>query len=138
MSGTARWLVPALAFVAVTGFAGVSTKLALRDLSWPSILLWTAVVYIIAATVALSTGAATLDVTRSSAWGLVTGVCAVSSLVLSFVALRHADAGLAVPVMSAFPLVTVPAAVIILGESLTVQRVVGLLLVLAGVIVIAR
>jgi drug/metabolite transporter (DMT)-like permease len=59
-------------------------------------------------------------------------------LIGSFIALRHADAVVAVPVMSTYPVVTVLASVAILGESVSGSKIVGVLLVLAGVVVLVR
>jgi uncharacterized membrane protein len=59
-------------------------------------------------------------------------------LICSFVALRHAKAVVAVPVMSAYPLVTVLASIAFLGESFSLAKVVGVGLVLAGVVLLAR
>ena len=43
-AATARWLIPALGFVLFTGLLGVTIKLALRDVEWPMLLLWTGIV----------------------------------------------------------------------------------------------
>jgi len=59
-------------------------------------------------------------------------------LIGSFIALRHADAVVAVPVMSMYRVVTVVASLAFLGESLSLSKLLGVLLVLAGVIVLVR
>ena len=135
---TGRWLLPALGFVLFTGLLGVTIKLALRHVDWPVILLWTGVVYCVLAGLALATGQASLGFGPGVGWAVVSGVFAAAGLVCSFVALRHADAVVAVPVMSTYPVVTVIAAVAVLNESVSVPRILGVLLVLVGVVLLVR
>jgi transporter family protein len=66
------------------------------------------------------------------------GVCAAVGLICSFIALRNADAVVAVPVMSAYPVVTVIASLAFLSESISATKALGVMLVLAGVLVLAR
>ena len=137
-AATGRWLIPALGFVLFTGLLGVTIKLALRDVEWPVILLWTGIVYCVLAVVALATGQASLGFGPGVGWAAVSGAFAAAGLVCSFVALRHADVVVAVPVMSTYPVVTVIASVAILSESVSAPRIVGVLLILAGVVVLVR
>jgi uncharacterized membrane protein len=137
-AATGRWLLPALGFVLFTGLLGVTIKLALRNVEWPVLLLWTGVVYFVAAGIALVTGQAGFRIGPGVGWAAVSGVFAAAGLVCSFVALRNADAVVAVPVMSTYPVVTVIASVAVLAESLSASRAAGVLLVLAGVLVLAR
>ena len=137
-AATSRWLIPALGFVLWTGLLGVTIKLALRNLDWPVLLLWTGIVYSVLAVCVLATGAGSLGLGPGVGWAAVSGVAAAAGLICSFVALRHADAVVAVPVMSTYPVVTVIASLAILGESMSVTKILGVLLVLAGVIVLVR
>jgi uncharacterized membrane protein len=135
---TYRWLGPALGFVALTGILGVTIKLALRNADWTAILVWTATVYLVLAVGAMVAGRASFYVGPGWAWAMASGVCAAVGLICSFIALRHADAVVAVPVMSAYPVVTVAASLAFLSESMSLTKVFGMLLVLAGVVVLAR
>jgi uncharacterized membrane protein len=135
---TTRWLLPALGFLVLTGVLGVTIKLALRHVDWPVILLWTGIVYFVLAGAALLTGHASIGFGPGDAWAATSGVCAALGLICSFIALRHADAVVAVPVMSAYPLVTVLASVAVLSESLSLSKAAGMLLILTGVVVLAR
>ncbi len=137
-SATSRWLIPALVFVLFTGLLGVTIKLALRHVEWPFILLWTGIVYSVLAVITLATGHASLSFGPGIGWAAVSGLCAAVGLIGSFVALRHADAVVAVPVMSMYPVITVIASLAVLGETLSVTKLLGILLVLAGVIVLVR
>jgi uncharacterized membrane protein len=135
---TTRWLLPALGFVALTGILGVTIKLALRHVDWPVLLLWTGVVYSVLAGAVIVTGTASVSLGPGVAWAIASGLAAALGLICSFIALRHADAVVAVPVMSAYPIVTVLASLAVLGETLSPPKVGGVLLVVAGLIVLAR
>ena len=137
-SATGRWLLPALVFVVFTGLLGVTIKLALRHVEWPYILLWTGIVYFVLGVITLATGHAALSFGPGIGWAALSGLFAAIGLIGSFVALQHADAVVAVPVMSTYPVVTVIASVAILSEAISAPRIVGILLILAGVIVLAR
>jgi uncharacterized membrane protein len=137
-AATTRWLLPALGFVALTGILGVTIKLALRHVDWPVLLLWTGVVYSVLAGAVIVTGTASVSLGPGVAWSIASGLAAALGLICSFIALRHADAVVAVPVMSAYPIVTVLASLAVLGETLSPPKVGGVLLVVAGLIVLAR
>jgi transporter family protein len=55
-----------------------------------------------------------------------------------FLAVDAADVSRVVPVTAAYPLVTVLAAVLVLSESISIERAVGMLLVVIGVIMLSR
>ena len=133
-----KWLPPALGFVLLSGLLGVTIKLALRDVNWPELLTWTAIVYAVLTLISIPLGNSKLHLGAGAAWGVASGLCAAVGLICSFVALRHARAVIAVPVMSAYPVVTVVASVLVLREPFSATKAVGAGLVLAGVIVLAR
>jgi uncharacterized membrane protein len=135
---TGRWLTPALGFVLMTGLLGVTVKLALRHVDWPVILLWTAIVYAALAAVSAALGYTTLHLDQGGGWALASGLCAAIGLILSFVALKHADAVVAVPVMASYPVVTVLASLAFLDEHVTPSKAAGVVLVISGVILLAR
>jgi drug/metabolite transporter (DMT)-like permease len=137
MTGS-NWVPPALGFVLLTGLLGVTIKLALRHVEWPELLLWTALVYAVLALGSVALGNSSIHLGPGGAWGLASGICAAGGLIFAFVALRHADAGVAVPVMAAYPVVTVLASLAFLGESFSLVRALGVVLVITGVIVLSR
>jgi drug/metabolite transporter (DMT)-like permease len=135
---TNKWLLPALGFVVLTGMLGVTIKLALRGASWPELLTWAGIVYALLALASIPLGNTHLHLGVTGLWGVTSAFCAALGLICSFIALRHASAVVAVPVMSAYPVVTVIASVVILHESLSVMKLLGMGLVLAGVVLLAR
>jgi uncharacterized membrane protein len=135
---TNKWILPALGFVLLTGLLGVTIKLALRDVKWPEILIWTAIVYAVLALGSIVLTGNTLHLNRGAPWALLSGIAAAVGLICSFIALRHAKAVVAVPVMSAYPVVTLLASVAFLRESISLTRAAGVALVLTGVVLLTR
>lgn len=138
VSSTLRWLLPAIGFVVVTGCLGVTVKLALRQVDWPVILVWAGIVYGVLAAAVVASGHASLTFAPGSGWAAAAATFAAAGLVFSFLALKNADAVVAVPVMSAYPVVTIAASLIVLGESVSATRAAGVVLVLLGVLLLAR
>jgi uncharacterized membrane protein len=126
------------AYIVVLGASGVTTKLALRTLEWRQLVLWVPLFYLV-----ISVGFVVLNGTRfplgvGGAWAAVTALCASAALILFFYALTQGDASVIVPVGAAAPVVTLVGSALFLSESITPPRVVGTLLVVAGVALISR
>jgi transporter family protein len=69
-------------------------------------------------------------------WAVASAALAVGSLILLYVALGLGEASKVVPVTAAYPAATVILAAVFLGESITLARVGGMLLVIAGVVLL--
>jgi uncharacterized membrane protein len=132
-----RWLIPATAYIVVVGVLGVTAKLALRHVRWPDIVVWTCVVYVVAAIVMVVSGSGSLPGGVGGLFALATGTCAVSGLICTSLALRHTRANIAVPYMSAYPVVTVALSALVLGERLTLVQSGRILLVLLGLVLLS-
>jgi drug/metabolite transporter (DMT)-like permease len=72
------------------------------------------------------------------AWAAATAVCAAASLILLFFALTKGEASTVVPAGSAYPVVTLIGSALFLSESITVARIAGTLLIVAGVVLLSR
>jgi uncharacterized membrane protein len=134
----AGWVLPMAAYIVVLGASGVTTKLALRTLEWRQLVLWVPLFYLV-----ISVGFVVVNGTRfplgvGGAWAAVTALCASAALILFFYALTQGDASVIVPVGAAAPVVTLVGSALFLSESITPPRVVGTLLVVAGVVLISR
>jgi len=101
------------------------------------LLLWTGVCYLVFAIVMLALGQASFHVDGNFGWALVSAVIAPTALILLYFALGHGESSQIFPVTAAYPAVTVALAAVVLSESLTVAKVGGMLLVLAGVVLIS-
>ena len=134
----AGWILPTLGYTLLLGAAGVTSKLALRTISWEQLVLGVPVAYIGFAIVFVAARGARFPLGVGGGWAAVTAFCAAASLILLFVALTKGDASKVVPAGSAYPVVTVIGSALFLSESITLLRVVGTGLVVAGVVLLSR
>jgi bacterial/archaeal transporter family protein len=133
---TAKWLIPTLGYILVLGSLGVTSKLALRTLSWQDLLLWTTVGYIITSIFLLALNQADFHWESNVWWAILSAVLAISALILLYVALGTGEASKVIPVSAAYPAVTLILSAITLSEHVSLARVGGVLLVVAGVVVL--
>ncbi len=133
----AGWVVPTLFYIVFLGASGVTTKLALRTITWEQMVLWVPIVYVGVSVVLLASGTR-FPLGAGGGWAALTAVCVAAALVLFFIALTHGEAATVVPVSSVYPLVTLAGAALFLSEQVTVVRGLGTALVVAGVVLLAR
>ncbi len=134
MSG---WLVPSILYILLLGGLGVTTKLALRDVTWQDVIAWTAVVYALITVVMLVSGQATIGFGPGTFWAIVSAVLASTALIAFYIALGKGDASRVVPFTSAYPVVTLILAALVLSEKITPLRGGGALLVVLGVVLLS-
>ena len=134
----AGWILPTLAYILLIGAAGVTAKLALRTISWQQLVLWVPLVYLVFAIAFVVFGGARLPLGGGGAWAVATAFCAAAGLILLFVALTRGEASKVVPATAAYPAVTLVGSALFLSESITVVRVAGTVLVVAGVVLLSR
>jgi transporter family protein len=132
------WLFPTLVYVFTTATLAIVSKFALRTLSWQDMLVWMGAAYTVVVTVLLASGSTRLELTAGSGWAIVSASLVIGGLVLLYLALGRGEASKIVPVTASYPAVTLILSVLVLSESLTVGRVVGVALVASGVMVITR
>lgn len=130
------WLLPTVAYVFALGALGVTSKLALESLSWRQLLPWTLLAYALVVALLLALGQTDFRWHSGTGWALASAALAVGSLILLYVALGMAEASKVIPVSAAYPAATVVLAALFLGESITLARVAGMLLVIAGVVLL--
>ena len=130
------WLIPTLAYVVTLGALGVTSKLALRTLDWQELVIWTAAAYVLAAVAILALGGGGIHLESNSWWAALSALIVVTSLVLLYVALGHGEASKIIPITAAYPAVTLIGAALFLSESISTAKVLGMLLVMAGVVVL--
>lgn len=134
---TASWLAPALVYVVILGALGVTSKLALRTLSWHDLLLWTGIAYLLVASVLLLLGEASFEIDENFGWAALSALIAPSALILLYVAVGNGEASRVFTVTAAYPAATLALAAIFLSESVTLAKLGGMLLVLSGVVLIS-
>jgi transporter family protein len=134
---TGRWLIPALCYLVITAGLGVTTKLSLRHLRWPDMIVWTAIVYAVSAVVIAIVRGAHLGLGVGDVWAVASGVLAVTGLVALFVALDNGPVTKVVPVTAAYPLVSALLAIAVFGERISLFRAGGILMVVLGVVLLS-
>jgi bacterial/archaeal transporter family protein len=134
--GVSDWIAPAAAYVLLLGALGVSVKVALRDVTWETTIAWTAVTYVVIAAFLLARGRASLSFGAGTIASIVTAMLASGGLIAFYLALDRGEASKVVPVTSVYPVVTVVLSAIVLAERITPTRVIGALVVVAGVAIL--
>jgi bacterial/archaeal transporter family protein len=134
--GMTNWLAPALGYLVAVGALGITTKLALRTLSWQELLPWAAMAYLVAAVGMLAAEQTRVTAGPGTFWAIASGVLAVGGLVLLYSALSSGDASKVVPVTAAYPAMTLVLSALVLSEPVSPGRIIGVLLVVGGVVVL--
>jgi transporter family protein len=134
MSG---WLVPSVLYILLLGGLGVTTKLALRDVTWQDVIAWTAIVYALITVTMLVSGQASIGFGPGTFWAIVSAVLASTALIAFYIALGRGEASRVVPFTSAYPIVTLILAALVLSEKITPLRGGGALLVVLGVVLLS-
>ena len=133
----AGWLLPALGYVLLVGIAGITTKVALRTIEWQQVVYWVPVAYVVLSAILWLVYQKPMVLGTGGAWAIVTAFAAAGGLICFFYALSKGDASVVVPATSAYPVIALIGGVIFLAEGITVPKVIGTLLVIAGVVVIS-
>lgn len=131
------WLIPTLLYVVLVGALGITGNLALRTLSWPDLILWTGAGYVVISLLLLAIGQTAIRVTTGTGWAMLSGVLAIAGLVMLYLALGSGSAGKVVAISAAYPAVTLVLAAAFLSEPLSVGRVIGAALIVAGVAIVS-
>jgi transporter family protein len=138
MSPAAYILIAALAW----GCWGICDKLAVRTMHPAMVQLINVMFGVFLAPVYWafyrSSGTTSALTMRGGLWSLAgaftTGVASLAYIY----ALRERPAGTVVALTSAYPLVTIVLAVLMLGERITLEKMIGVGLILLGVFVVSR
>jgi bacterial/archaeal transporter family protein len=133
----AGWILPALGYVVLVGIAGITTKVALRTIDWQQVVYWVPVAYVILSLLLALVFHKPMVLGVGGAWAIVTAFAAAGGLICFFYALSKGDASVVVPTTSAYPVIALAGSAIFLSESITVPKVIGTALVIAGVVVIS-
>jgi transporter family protein len=133
----AGWILPALGYVVLVGIAGITTKVALRTIDWQQVVYWVPVAYVVLSVLLALVFHKPMVLGTGGAWAIVTAFAAAGGLICFFYALSKGDASVVVPTTSAYPVIALAGSAVFLSESITVPKVIGTALVVAGVVVIS-
>ena len=128
--------MPTLVYIFAAGALGVTTKLALRDVTWQVLIMWSGIGYVVVGMFMLITGATQVEFADGTGWAALGAAVGISALFALFVALTNGEAGAVVPVSAAYPVVTLILAAIFLSESITIAKAGGAVLVIGGVVML--
>jgi len=135
------WLLASIADAIALGFLGVAAKLSLRHVTWPVLILSSTLAYIVLLTALGVSGKLKLPNDPSGSWFIpvvVTGGLTGGTFALLASALEQGPASQVVPITAGYPVVTALLSVAVLSEGLTFPRIFGIILVVIGVILVAR
>jgi uncharacterized membrane protein len=132
----AKWLVPTLGYAMALGAAGVTSKLALRSVTWQGLVLLITPVYICTTLALVAIGGIEIGGGINVFWGVVSSILMVAALILLYVALGGGEAAKVASVGAAYPAVTLIGSALFLGEAFTPGRALGVALVIGGVVVL--
>jgi len=130
------WILPALGYVVTIGLFGIISKFAFRHVTWPELVVWTAAIYVVVAFVLVFSGTAHLRFDIGTGYALLTGGLALGGLIALLIALQLGPASRVIPFTSIYPIVTVFLSALFLAEHITPQIWAGVVLIIAGAIVI--
>jgi len=99
-------------------------------------ILFIPIWYFLARKAVPSAGASAAVDLPALGWASLAAVCAVSAMLLMFFALQSKPATLAVAMTSAYPIVTLALALVTRAEVFNIRHVIGIVLIIAGVIVL--
>ena len=133
------WTVTALAYALAVGVIGITSKLSLRHVGWPVLLLSTTFMYLVISGFLAVTGRLHLG-TAFGSWTIfipITGALAAGAFALLLSALGKAPASQVVPITAGYPIVTAVLAAIFLSEPIGLARALGIVLIVAGAILVS-
>ncbi len=133
---TAKWLVPVMIYVAALGAVGVTSKLALKHLHWQDLVLWLGIGHLGSVIALTVTGVARPSRSPGTPMTVVTALVACTGLIALYVALSSGEASKVVPISAAYPAVTLILSALFLSEKLTLRRGIGVVMVVAGVVMV--
>jgi len=129
-----------MGYALIVGAQGILIKLAFKSVTWPAFLVPIAAMYTCLMAYFLITGQIKFPQTpgRWILWVTLAGASAAVSFPLINVALQRAPASQVIPITAAYPIVTAILSIIFLAEQPTALRVIGTLLIVVGVVLLAR
>lgn len=130
------WFAPTMFYLLAVGGLGVTAKLALGDLRWHDLILWSGIGYVVTAGLLLALGQTSVRFVSGTPWAILSGVLAITGLIALYLALGSGEVSKVVSISAAYPVVTLVLAAAFLGEDISIAKSVGCLLVVAGVVTI--
>jgi transporter family protein len=134
------WLPAALGYSVAIGVMGVAMKLAFRSVEWPLLLMSITAGYVILSVAFIATGAVHIPPKLGSwvVYVVLAGVLGSVAFPMLNIAIRSGPASQVIPLTAVYPLITVGLAVLFLSESVTLLRLVGVVMIVGGGVLVSR
>lgn len=138
---SANWLVYSFLSLVTWGLWGFFGKIAARSITGEGLVLvssigWAAT-YPILFTVFRSHLRPSLG-SGDLAWGILAGAVGSLGMLFFYFALERGEASRVVAITAAYPLVTALCAFFLLGEQFSIQKIIGLVFALIGIVILSR
>jgi len=130
------WIVPTAIYVVLLGAMSVTSKLALRTIPWPDLIVWAAIGYAVTAVVLMASGHVALRVVPDTPWAIAAAAAAIAALIALYIALGTGEVSKVVPISAAYPAVALLLSAALLSEHITPLRWAGMVVVVAGVVML--
>jgi len=134
------WLFASLAFMLGVGCVGITTKLSLRHVGWPVLVLSSTIMFVILTAILTLNGSLKFPTSRGSwiIWVVITGGLSPATFSLLTTALGRADASKVIPITAGYPMVTAVLAALFLAEPLNLARIIGIVFIVSGIILVSK
>lgn len=129
------WIPFALGGIAGFGLWGLLGKQALDHSTWTQVSLLFGVAVVLVFVVAIGIDGGSWS-TRGVWLGALTGLAGAAGLAFFYLALDRGPASQVVPVIGIYPVLTAVLAVVFLGEAMSTIQISGVVLAVAGVLLV--
>jgi bacterial/archaeal transporter family protein len=131
------WIVYSLLSTLFFGLWGILSKIALNHISFASLFIYDCLAYLIGGLIALYFNEFKLETNyKGIIYSLLYGAAGIIATLLFILAVTKGKASLVTAITAAYPCVTILLAIIFLNENLTLKQFFGIILSIAGVILI--
>jgi len=132
------WIIYSIICLLLWGLWGFVLKIASRGSEWVIVYYLSTIASFILSTIIfiLNKGYSRLN-TDFNILALIAGLLGSLGYLFFVNALREGEASIVIPLTSIYPAITVILAVLLLGEKISIHQVIGVILALAGIVLLS-
>ncbi len=132
------WLLYSALTIVFWGLWGFAIKIASRHMEWYQLyVLSNAVSFVVSAGIVVMERQSFLSLGKLSLYGIVAGFLGTLGYIFFILATRSGKVAIVVPLTATYPVITFILGVLILREQVHIHHVVGMLLAIAGAILLS-
>ena len=132
------WLGWTLVGIASSGVYAIVCKKALGMMTWQQFMFWDMATYIVIVGVMFWLTKQDLVFGEPMGWAVLCCVIGFVGMMAANIAFQRGKVSLVAPMLAVYPAVTMALAVPLLGEALTVKKVIGMVLAVVAVSLLAE